>query len=275
VFDYRGLQDVFFIALYCGVAFLAVAACLYLLFRRRNLFMHEIAPDSPEMKQLQLRSPRHSSLCLRRWTAALMAAIAASHVWWYAIGVYWLADVRLVRNIIAISLDYLTFVPLMMCVLVRMLQDRRRPLWPLIPLFLPIGVMAVVCIDTHDESFLSVVECYMAILAVAFIIYYVWALRQYGRWLLDNYADLERKEVWQSLLLLALVLFVHMAYSSNEGTLFMEYLAQVNSIVIIGFLLWRVETLQELPSEEDMDNGSLRSTFGSAPPSPTASWPAS
>ena len=81
----------------------------------------------------------------------------------------------------------------------------------------------------------------------------MWAVRQYGRWLLDNYADLERKEVWQSLLLLALILFVHTAYTNNEGSLFMEYLAQVNTIVIIGFLVWRVETLQELPSEEDMD----------------------
>ena len=28
------------------------------------------------------------------------------------------------------------------------------------------------------------------------------ALRQYGRWLRDNYADLEHKEVWQSFVVL-------------------------------------------------------------------------
>ena len=84
--------------------------------------------------------------------------------------------------------------------------------------------------------------------------YYVRAVRQYGRWLLDNYADLECKEVWQSLLLLAFILFVHMAYSNNEGTLFMEYLAQVNTLVIIAFLLWRVETLQELETWEETNN---------------------
>ena len=50
--------------------------------------------------------------------------------------------------------------------------------------------------------------------------------------------------------LLAFILFVHMAYTNNERSLFMEYLAQVNTIVIIAFLLWRVETLQELESEE-------------------------
>ena len=37
----------------------------------------------------------------------------------------------------------------------------------------------------------------------------------------------------------------------STTTLFMEYLAQVNTIVIIAFLVWRVETLQELESEEN------------------------
>ena len=230
MYEYLGLQDVFFIMLYCMAGFLALLACLYLLFRRRNVFASDV----------------RSSLVLRRWTAAFMAAVVASHVWWVLLGQHFLVDDRLVRNIIAITLDYLTFVPLMMCVLIRMLQDRHRPLWPLIPLFLPIAVLAVACIQTRDETFMSVVEYYLALLAVTFIIYYVYAVRQYGRWLLDNYADLERKEVWQSLLLLAFILFVHMAYTNNEGTLFMEYLAQVNTIVIIAFLLWRVETLQEL-----------------------------
>ena len=225
----------FFMMLYGGVTFFALLACLYLLFRRGNAFVGE------EIK---------SSRVLRRWTAAFMAAVVASHVWWVLLGTQFLANDRLVRNIIAITLDHITFVPLMMCVLIRMLQDRRRPLWPLIPLLAPIALTAVVCIVTHVDVFWSVMEYYTVLLAVLFIIYYVRTLRQYGRWLLDNYADLERKEVWQSLLLLAFILFVHMAYTNNEGTLFMEYLAQVNTIIIIAFLLWRVETLQELESEE-------------------------
>ena len=225
----------FFMMLYGGVTFFALLACLYLLFRRGNAFVGE------EIK---------SSRVLRRWTAAFMAAVVASHVWWVLLGTQFLANDRLVRNIIAITLDHLTFVPLMMCVLIRILQDRRRPLWPLIPLFAPIAVMAVVCIVTRNDAFWSMTAYYTVFLVIAYIIYYVCALRQYGRWLLDNYADLERKEVWQSLLLLAFILFVHMAYINNEGTLFMEYLAQVNTIIIIAFLLWRVETLQELESDE-------------------------
>jgi len=233
MYDYRGLQDMYFMMLYGMAGIFALLACLYLLLRRRNVFAGDV----------------RSSRTLRCWTAAFMVAVFASHVWWWLLGTQFLIEDRMVRNIITISLDYLTFVPLMMCVLIRMLQDRCRLLWPLVPLFVPIAMMAVVCIMTRNDIFMSVVEYYMAVLAFTFIIYYVRAVRQYERWLLDNYADLERKEVWQSLLLLAFILFIQIAYSNNDGSLFMEYLAQVNTIVIIIFLLWRVETLQKLESE--------------------------
>ena len=227
MYEYQGLQDIYFIMLYGTAASLALVACLYLLLRRGNAFAYDVK----------------SSRVLRGWTAAFMAAVAASHLWWVLPGRNFFTDDHFVRNTIAITLDHLTFVPLMMCVLIRILQDRRRPLWPLIPLFAPIAVVAVVCLLTHNRIFESVIECYTAFVAFIFLIYYVRAVRQYGRWLLDNYADLERKEVWQSLFLLAFILFAHIAYTTNEGSLFMEYLAQVNTLIIIAFLLWRVETL--------------------------------
>ena len=240
MYEYLGLQDVFFIMLYGMAGFFALLACLYLLFRRGNAFVGE------EVK---------SSLRIRRWTAALMAAMAASHVWWYVIGVYWLADDWVVRTITVIMLDHATLVPLVMGVLLALLQDRRRPLWPWLVVQAPVVADGIVGIVQRDMFCGFELPHYWQLgVAVAFVVYYIFALRQYGRWLLDNYADLERKEVWQSLLLLAFILFVHMAYSINEGSLFMEYLAQVNTIVIITFLLWRVETLQELGREEDEIN---------------------
>jgi AraC-like DNA-binding protein len=81
----------------------------------------------------------------------------------------------------------------------------------------------------------------------------VFAVRQYGRWLHENYADLEHKEVWQSLLLLAFILLVFMAYASNGGALGTEYLAQINTLIIITFILWRVETLQQLDAMESSE----------------------
>jgi len=235
MYDYRGLQDMFFMMLYGMAGFFALLACLYLLFRRGNAFVGE------EVK---------SSLRLRRWTAALLAAMAVSHVWWYVIGVYWLADDWLVRTILVIMLDHSTLVPLVMGVLLAMLQDRRRPLWPWLLVQLPVVVDAAVGMAQRDMFYGYELPHYWQLgVIVAFAVYYIFALRQYGRWLLDNYADLDRKEVWQSMVF-ALVLFaVYMIYTSNAGELMREYLSQVVSIVIIAFLLWRVETLQELETE--------------------------
>ena len=237
MYEYRGLQDIFFMMLYGGVTLFALLACLYLLLRRRNAFADDV----------------RSSRVLRRWTATLMAAMAASHVWWYVIGVYWLADDQLVRNITAIMLDHMTLVPLVMAVLLAMLQDRRRPLWPWLVAQLPVVIFAVVGIVQRSTFYGYKVAYYWQLVVIAvFITYYIYALWQYGRWLLDNYADLECKEVWQSLVFVMVLFAVYVVYTSNAGELVREYLSQVISIVIIAFLLWRVETLQELPSQEDM-----------------------
>ena len=179
-----------------------------------------------------------------------MAAMAASHVWWYAIGVYWLADDRLVRNITNILLDHMTLVPLTMAVLLSILQDRRRPLWPWLVAQSPIAVFDVEGINRRDMFWGWELPHYwqLAVIAV-FISYYIYALWQYNRWLLDNFADLEHKEVWQSLVFVLALFAVYMVYTSNAGELMREYLSQVISIVIIAFLVWRVETLQELETD--------------------------
>ena len=235
MFDYRGLQDVLFIALYCGVAFLAVLAAVYLLFRRHNVF-----------------ADVRSSLRLRRWTAVLLATMTASHVWWYAIGTWWLADDWLVRTILVIMLDHSTLVPLVMVVLLSMLQDRRRLIWPWLLWQMPVVAFGVAGMDERSWFYGYELPHYYQLLVVAvFVIYYIFALRQYGRWLRDNYADLEHKEVWQSLAFALALFAVYSLYTSNMGEMAREYLSQVISISIIAFLLWRVETLQELESEEE------------------------
>ncbi len=257
MFDYRGLLDVLFIALYWGVAFVALLAAVYLLFRRKNVFMHE---DEPEEELRPYGDAIHSSLRLRRWTSVLMVTMAASHVWWYVIGQWCLTDDWLVRTILVIMLDHATLVPLTMGVLLAMLQDCRRPLWPWLVVQSPVVMFAVAGMDERSMLYGYELPHYyqLAIIAI-FVVYYIVALRQYGRWLLDNFADPERKEVWQSLTFAMLLFVVYAIYTSNMGEIAREYLSQVISIVIIGFFVWRVETLQELPSEEDMDNGLLRS----------------
>jgi AraC-like DNA-binding protein len=74
----------------------------------------------------------------------------------------------------------------------------------------------------------------------------VHAVRQYGRWLRDNYADLEHKEVWQSFVVLAIMLLVFVIYAfTSEGVTFL-YTMQVIVAVLVCYLLWRVETLSDL-----------------------------
>ena len=235
MYDHKGLEDLFFIMLYGGATLLAMLSCCYLLFAPGNIFSTTINPSRE----------------LRRWAAAFLASVAASHIWWILLGIYWLQDDRLMRNIVAIALDRLTFVPLMMCVLIRMLQDRRRSLWPIAVAMMPIFIIAVWSLMRHDECFEWYTEIYSTALAAVFIIYYVRAIRQYNRWLRENFSDLQHKELWQSLALLACILFVYIVYTSNGGELVTEYLAQVNTLIIIAFILWRVETLQQLDIKEE------------------------
>ena len=241
----QSLQDLVFMMLYGGVAMLAVVAALYLTFRHANA----IAPG--------VTSPK----ALRLWTAAFFLASALSHVWWYVLGSCWLTDDRLVRNITVIMLDHITLVPLVIAVLLKLLQDRRRPIWPWLLAQLPVVVAAVMGISMHSLFFGYEMAHYwqLAVITV-FVVYYIFELRQYGRWLRDNFADLEHKEVWQSLLFAIVLFVVYEIYTTNAGELLKEYLAQVLTVAIIAFLIWRVEMLQRLeindeptPNTSDLD----------------------
>ena len=72
------------------------------------------------------------------------------------------------------------------------------------------------------------------------------AVRQYGHWLRDNYADLENKEVWQSFVVLSIILLVFGIYAIGARGPASLYVFEINDIVLICYLLWRVETLSDL-----------------------------
>ena len=98
----------------CGSGRLALIACCYLLFRRANA----IAPDvTPPVR-------------LRRWTAIFFAAIALCHLWYLPMYFLTSPDEVMLGSLIAGWLDCMTVIPLMIIILLTMLQDRRRPLWP-------------------------------------------------------------------------------------------------------------------------------------------------
>ena len=221
------LQDVFFIILYGGVTMLNVVAALYLLLRRGNAF----APD--------VTSP----VRLRRWAAAFLMVSALSHVYWLLYALH----PSPTAYAITCGLDLLLLIPTIAGVLLTMLQDRRRPVWPVLVMLVPALVLLVLCALRGDDDLYVPISIYVISLYTLFMLYMFFAVRRYGRWLRDNYADLEHKEIWQSLLILAVFLLFFIMYSSTtEGSRILVYLLQIDSILITGLLLWRVETLQQL-----------------------------
>jgi AraC-like DNA-binding protein len=223
-------QEEIFLMFYASVAMLSLIACCYLLFRRANA----IAPD--------VTSP----VRLRRWTAAFFAAIALCHLWYLPTFFLTSSDDMMLSFLIAGLLDCMTVIPLTIVVLLVMLQDRRRPLWPVALMVAPLIAGLAWCIATRSYTLLPVLYVYFLLMWLGFIINMVLAMRQYGRWLRDNYADLEHKEVWQGFVLLAIFFLVYAIYSLDVGELIYEYASEVINIVLICYLLWRVETLSDL-----------------------------
>ena len=70
-------------------------------------------------------------------------------------------------------------------------------------------------------------------------------MRQYGRWLRDNYADLEHKEVWLSLTLLIGLMVLLMSFEYTDNYV-MSTIAHLTGFPLAFLLLWRVETLERL-----------------------------
>ena len=107
-------EDALFIMLYAVVTAMAMMASCYLLLRRANA----IAPDvTPPVR-------------LRRWAAAFLASIATNHLWYMPIFFHIASDDITMADLMGGLLDSMTFFPLAIAVMLTMLQDRRRPLWP-------------------------------------------------------------------------------------------------------------------------------------------------
>ena len=223
-------EDKLYIMLYAVATAMSMLASCYLLFRRGNAFAADITPP----------------VRLRRWAAAFFAFSALSRMWYMPI--LFLSSSEDVKrcDLIGGLLDSMTFLPLSVALMFVMLQDRRRPLWPIAVMFVPFVVRNAYNVVTCNYSFLSMSLVYFLLFCIGLIIYMVRALRQYGRWLRDNYADLEHKEVWQSFVVLAIMLLVFVAYAlTSEGPVYV-YAMLVISVLFLCYILWRVETLSDL-----------------------------
>ena len=114
-------EDTLFIILYTLVTGMAIMASCYLLLRRGNAFAPDVTPP----------------VRLRRWTAAYFAAAALCHLWYMPIFFLTSSEDIMMTDLVGGLLDSMTVFPLAIIVMLNMLQDRRRPLWPIALMIAP------------------------------------------------------------------------------------------------------------------------------------------
>jgi len=220
-------QDIIFALLIGGVIALDLLAALYILLRRGNAFVSGIEPP----------------LRLRRWTAAFFAVVALGHVYWVYVAFHYSQT----ADVIGVLLDVMYLIITFSGIMLSMLQDRKRRIWPVLVSMVPLPVLVVLSIVLEDPELLTPAYIYFFCLLVLFSTYMVFAILRYGRWLRNNFADLEHKEFWRSILVLAVLLLAMLLYSkTDDANVFYAYALQAVNILIVGLLLWRVETLQKL-----------------------------
>ena len=239
---------ILFFIIYGVTGAVPLIAALYLLLRRGNAFAPEVTPP----------------VRLRHWAAAFFGVSALGHVWWYFVYIT-SADCHSMGDLLhsagyvtAVALDFVTLQTTIAGVLLAMLQDRRRPVWPAFVATIPFMALCVALLVSPSYRLLQAATAYVLLLYALFTLYVGFAVRQYGRWLRDNYADLERKEVWQSHVLSLGFMLLFIFYALIDSSVAMFFVLHLIELVLFVFLLWRVETLSDLSGsgiQEDEETG--------------------
>ena len=234
--------DILFVILYSVVMAMALLSGCYLLFSKANAFVPDITP------------PRR----LRRWTGVFLASVAVNQVWCMRLFFLSSNEDIMMADLVGGLIQSVTILPVAIVVLLAMLQDRRRPLWPFAMMIAPAVSGMAACVVSRSDALYPVIYAYDLPLIIAIITYMVRASRQYGRWLRDNYADLEHKEIWRSLIVLAIILLAFIVNEFCDKAPVYEYAMLGVTTTLICYLLWRVETLSDLSTpvndvEEDGD----------------------
>jgi len=227
------LEGFWFPFFYVGTSVTALYAGIYLLFRKGNAFEPKIQPP----------------VRLRRWAAVFMISIALSHLWWKLFYFDFIVHDATPKTELCLLFDVLTCLPAMLFSLHAMLQDCKRPSWPI--LFSIVLAVVEVCLyfffKDNSITAIAVIFCIMMLYILVPTLLFV---RQYQRWLRENYADLEHKEVLSCVAVIFVFILATIVYNffilDNPYNIYIEL---VDTVLII-LLLWRVESIQTLEEPE-------------------------
>ena len=222
------VQSILFFILYGISGVVPFLAALYLLLRPYNIFSADINPP----------------MRLRRWAASFFAFTALSHLWWLLFLIYSNNMDSLCYQLIILT-DTMLLLTTIAGTMLSMLQDRRRPMWPVLVAMLPFVALFGLYFAFPSDQLKLTIMAYLMLLSVAFAVYMVFAIRRYDRWLNDNYADLEHKRVWLSQVVAFLCMLVFVLYEVSEDMVLI-FCLHIVDLVLVFLLLWRVETLPQL-----------------------------
>ena len=228
IFSQTPVQSILFFILYGISGVVPFLAALYLLLRPYNTFSAGIKPP----------------VRLRRWTAAFFAFTALAHLWWLLFIIFSLDFESLCYQLIVLT-DTMLLLTTIAGTMLSMLQDRRRPMWPVLVAMLPFVALFGLYFAFPSDLLKLTIMAYLMLLSVAFAVYMVFAIRRYDRWLNDNYADLEHKRVWLSQVVAFLCMLVFVLYEVPEDMVLI-FCLHIVYLVLVFLLVWRVETLPQL-----------------------------
>ncbi len=230
-------ENIILFPLYGAIIMLSLAASIYLLLRPYNALSRDITPP----------------VRLRRWAAALLVFMGISHLWWLFIYYGFPNSDPFNRILLCTALDTGIILPVIMCTMLVMLQDRRRPLWPVAvaTTFALAMLLAIYVLGIRKATFVALP---VVLFLLSFCMMMVYATKQYERWLLDNYADLQHKEVRTTFIVMAVFMLIIIAYYFANDYFFFQVFIEVVDILFIFILLWRVVTLQTLTEPAVDDN---------------------
>ena len=220
---------VLFYIIYGVTAAIPFMAALYLLLRRGNAFAPGVEPP----------------VRLRRWAASFFGVATLGHVWWYLFYAY-SGDVNSAAYVLVALIDCVGLITTLAGTLLAMLQDRRRPVWPALISLVPLLALGGLQLFYPNPYFMHITIAYIITVYVIFSVYMVFAVRRYGQWLNDNYADLEHKRVWLCQVVSLFCLFLFILYALVDTDTILLYILHLIEIVLFALLLWRVETLPTL-----------------------------